>query len=128
MGSGSVHPCSAVLRFRLRRGEDGAMRALSIAVFLVLAASLPPAVSGQRARSASPAEHRSEVNPDDRADLNHASLEELMKVPGMKRTWAERIIRFRPYRSKQDLVDEGIVPRDVYGRIRDYVIAHREKK
>ncbi len=127
MGSGSVHPCSAVLRMRLRRGEDGAMRALAIAMVMALAA-LPPAGLGQRARSASPAEHRSEVNPDARADLNHASLEELMKVPGMKRTWAERIIRFRPYRSKQDLIDEGIVPRDVYGRIRDYVIAHREKK
>lgn len=104
------------------------MRALSIAVFLVLAASLPPAGLGQRARSTSPAEHKTTVRPDDRADLNHASLEELMKVPGMKRTWAQRIIRFRPYRSKQDLVDEGIVPGDVYGHIRDYVIAHREKK
>lgn len=122
-----MHPCSAVLPFRMRRGEDGAMRALSVAVFLVLAVSLPLAVPGLRAASASPAEHRSEVSPDDRADLNHASLEELMKVPGMKRTWAERIIRYRPYRSKQDLVDEGIVPGNVYARIRDYVIAHRDK-
>lgn len=104
------------------------MRALSIAVLLVLAVSLPLAGLGQRAASASPAEHRSTVNLDDRVDLNHASLEELMKVPGMTRTWAERIIRFRPYRSKQDLIDEGVVPGDVYRRIRDYVIAHREKK
>lgn len=62
-----------------------------------------------------------------RVDINHASLADLMKVPGMKAPWAERIVRFRPYRSKQDLVDQGIVPGVVYGRIRDYIIAHREK-
>ncbi len=45
----------------------------------------------------------------------------------MTRTWAQRIIRFRPYHSKQDLIDEGIVSGEVYGRIRDYVIAHRDK-
>lgn len=60
-------------------------------------------------------------------DINRASVAKLMKVPGMTRVWAERIVRFRPYRSKQDLVDEGILPGDVYSRIRDYVIAHRDK-
>lgn len=48
-----------------------------------------------------------------------------MKVPGMTRPWAQRIIRFRPYRSKQDLVDLGVMPVDVYQRIKDNVIAHR---
>jgi hypothetical protein len=51
-----------------------------------------------------------------------------MKVPGLARPWAERILRFRPYHSKQDLVDNGILPGEVYDRIKDYVIAHREKK
>jgi len=50
-----------------------------------------------------------------------------MNVPGMTRTWAERIIRFRPYRAKNDLVDRGIVTSQVYDRIKDYVIAHRIK-
>jgi len=63
-----------------------------------------------------------------RIDINHATLDELLKVPGMTRSWALRILRFRPYRSKQDLLDEGVVPGDVYGRIRDYLIAHRVKK
>jgi DNA uptake protein ComE-like DNA-binding protein len=47
--------------------------------------------------------------PEDRVDINHASVEELMRVPGMKRSWANRIVRFRPYRTKQDLLDYGIV-------------------
>ena len=49
-----------------------------------------------------------------------------MKIPGMKQTWAARIVRFRPYRTKVDLLDGGVLPSDVYDRIKDYVIAHRE--
>ena len=62
-----------------------------------------------------------------RVDINRASLEGLLKVPGMTPSWAGRILRFRPYRSKQDLLDRGILPDRVYHRIKDYVIAHREK-
>jgi competence protein ComEA len=63
-----------------------------------------------------------------RVDINHASVQELMKVPGMTQTWAVRIVRFRPYRTKQDLVEQGIVNGEVYERIKDYIIAHRQKQ
>lgn len=65
--------------------------------------------------------------PDERVDINSASLDQLMHVPGMSRTWAARIIRFRPYRAKNDLVDRGVVTGQEYERIRDYIIAHRAK-
>lgn len=61
-------------------------------------------------------------------DINHASADELLSVQGMTRTWAERIVRFRPYRTKQDLLDRGVLPSEVYERIKDGVIAHREKQ
>ena len=51
-----------------------------------------------------------------------------MKVPGMTRTWAGRIVRFRPYHAKNDLLLRGVLPDSVYDRIKDYIIAHREKK
>ena len=51
-----------------------------------------------------------------------------MKVPGMTRSWAGRILRYRPYRSKQDLLDRGVVTSAVYDRIKDFVIAHREQR
>jgi DNA uptake protein ComE-like DNA-binding protein len=66
--------------------------------------------------------------PEARIDINHASVDELLKVPGMTRSWAGRIVRFRPYRTKQDLVEHGVVTSQVYDRIKDYVIAHREAK
>ncbi len=57
--------------------------------------------------------------PEARIDINHASIAELLKVPGMTPSWAGRIVRFRPYRTKQDLLDRGVLPSDVYDRIKD---------
>jgi DNA uptake protein ComE-like DNA-binding protein len=65
--------------------------------------------------------------PADRVDINHASLDELMTIPGLTRVWAARIVRYRPYRTKAELLDQGIVTADVYERIKDYVIAHRNQ-
>jgi DNA uptake protein ComE-like DNA-binding protein len=66
--------------------------------------------------------------PEDRIDINHASIRQLLKVPGMTRSWAGRIVRFRPYHTKLDLLERGVVTSQVYRRIKDYVIAHREKQ
>jgi len=65
---------------------------------------------------------------EQRVDINHASVAELAKVPGLTESWAGRIVRFRPYRTKQDLFERGVVPSDVYDRIKDFVIAHRDRK
>jgi DNA uptake protein ComE-like DNA-binding protein len=66
--------------------------------------------------------------PAERVDINHASMEELLKVPGMTSTWAARIVRFRPYRTKADLLEHGVLPGDVYDRIKDSIIAHRDQQ
>lgn len=66
-------------------------------------------------------------DPELRVNINLASLEDLLKVPGMTPVWAARIIRYRPYRTKLDLEENGIVTEAVYERIKDYVIAHRKK-
>jgi DNA uptake protein ComE-like DNA-binding protein len=61
-----------------------------------------------------------------RVDINHASLVELLKVPGMTKSWAGRIVRFRPYWTKQDLLEHGVLTSEVYDRIKDYIIARRQ--
>jgi competence protein ComEA len=63
--------------------------------------------------------------PEARIDINHATVEDLLKVPGMTSSWAGRIVRFRPYHAKNDLLERGVVTSQVYARIKDYVIAHR---
>jgi DNA uptake protein ComE-like DNA-binding protein len=66
--------------------------------------------------------------PELRVDINHASLDQLLKVPGLSRPWAERIMRFRPYRMKTDLFEKGVLSSEVYDKIKDFVIAHRDKQ
>ena len=58
-------------------------------------------------------------------DVNSASVAELMAVPGMTASWAQRIVRFRPYWTKYNLVERGVVSPEVYQRIRDGLVAHR---
>lgn len=76
--------------------------------------------AGRRAAQAAPA-------PKDRVDINRASVADLLKIPGMTPSWAGRIVRFRPYHAKSDLLERGILPSGVYDRIKNYVIAHRVK-
>lgn len=64
----------------------------------------------------------------DRVDINHASMQELLAVPGMTRSWAGRIIRFRPYHAKSDLVKQGVVSGEEYERVKDFIVAHRKAK
>jgi DNA uptake protein ComE-like DNA-binding protein len=105
-------------------------------IFLVLAAifllhfwcSTAPCQEKYTERFSGSAPAEQSVPAEDRIDINHASIDELLKVPGLTKTWAGRIVRYRPYRSKQDLLDRGIVPEAVYERIRNDVIAHREKQ
>jgi len=61
-----------------------------------------------------------------KVDLNTASVQELMQVPGMTRTWAARVVRFRPYRAKNNLLDRGVLPPAVYDRVKEFIVVHRE--
>jgi len=83
--------------------------------------------TGLAAMAQHPARAHAIPPPESRVDINLASKEELLMVPGLTRTWAERIIRFRPYRAKNELLDRGVLPGQVYDRIKDYVIAHQQK-
>ncbi|MGB7267171.1 MAG: helix-hairpin-helix domain-containing protein, partial [Terracidiphilus sp.] len=98
-----------------------------LAAFLVCAAWAAPVFPQSRdPQTASKA--ASIPPPEARIDINHASRAELLKVPGITPSWAGRIVRFRPYRTKQDLLDRGVLPSSIYDRIKDYVIAHRDKQ
>ena len=96
-------------------------RSIARIALLACALGIPAANSIPQA----PRALQSAPPPEQRVDINRASLQELLTVPGMTKSWAGRIMRFRPYRSKQDLIDRGIVSAEVYSRIKDFVIAHR---
>ena len=97
------------------------------AKLLLLAVLLGPPSIGQAApiTGFQQANTKSPPPPAARIDINRASVDELAKIPGLAPTWAARIVRFRPYRTKEDLLERGVLPSDVYDRIKDYVVAHR---
>jgi DNA uptake protein ComE-like DNA-binding protein len=58
-------------------------------------------------------------------DLNRASKDQLIVLPGITGERADRIIAGRPYESSQDLVTRRIVSQQEYDKIRDQVTAKK---
>ncbi len=54
--------------------------------------------------------------------LNHATMEELMSVRGIGSGLARRIIRHRPYRSVDQILENKVLPGPTFERLKDQLI------
>ena len=56
-------------------------------------------------------------------DINSATKQELMTLPGIGDAYSQKIIDNRPYRGKNDLVRKNIIPQATYDKISGQIIA-----
>ena len=103
-----------------------ALMSLTVAALLALASPMFAADKDGKAPVKSAAAQKS-VPDSEKLDLNTASEHELTKLPGIGDVRAKAIIKHRPYKAKDELVERKVITASVYEKIKDRVIARQAK-
>jgi len=72
--------------------------------------------------------HSSSKSTSHKVDLNTASKEDLMKLPGVDDATADKIIAGRPYTSKSELVKKNVLTQDEMKKIDAHVMTKTAPK
>ena len=110
---------AALFAVTMAYAQEGSTPASGSAPATTTAPAKPPAKS-THSTSTSSHSHAAKI------DINSASKEQLMKLPGVGDATADKIIAARPFKSKSELTSKGIVTKKEYEAISSKVIAHQE--
>lgn len=106
------------------------MRKLLLLVVATLLTLGGPAFAADKAAKATdkaPMAAQKAPSTADKIDLNTASEQELSQLPGIGDVRSKAIIKGRPYKGKDELVERKILTQPVYDKIKDQVIAKQAK-
>jgi len=115
-----------------------AIAAAAFAAALAVSAFAQQGSATQPATPATPATEPAKAAPAERSahkgtahaamhktDINSASREDLMKLPGITDAVADKIIAARPFKSRAELASKKVLTAKEYAKIRTMVIAHQ---
>jgi DNA uptake protein ComE-like DNA-binding protein len=91
-------------------------------VLMLLAVLASPSLAHAQAKKGAPAA----AAAAEQIDLNTATLDQLKSIKGIGDVYAQKIIDNRPYDKKDQLVSKKVLPKGVYAKIKDQVIAKQK--
>jgi DNA uptake protein ComE-like DNA-binding protein len=107
---------------------------LALLVFAALAGgpaaaqTVAPSITRQPAAAspAKPAAPSASTSKEALIDINSATKEELDALPQIGSARAEAIIKGRPYKSKDDLRKNKVIPENAYNAIKEKIVARQK--
>ena len=118
-------------RFTMAIAAAAFAAALAVSAFAQQGSTAQPATPATPAAEpakAAPAErpaHKGTAHAMHKTDINSASREDLMKLPGITDAVADKIIAARPFKSRAELTSKKVLTAKEYAKIRSMVIAHQ---
>ena len=104
---------------RILQGLIVALAAFGLAAGSALAQKAETPKKAEPAKAAAPAA-APKAEP---MDINSASEKELASLKGIGEVRSKAIVKGRPYKGKDELVQKKIIPQNVYDDIKDQIIA-----
>jgi len=98
-----------------------------VATLLMLAGPAFAADTAPKPAATTPASAQKAPATAEKLDLNTATEKELSELAGIGEARAKAIVKGRPYKAKDELVERKIIPESVYKKIKDKVIAKQGK-
>jgi DNA uptake protein ComE-like DNA-binding protein len=100
--------------------------ALAVVLALTLTCGAQTPKKGDIKKGADIAHKTAEKKTAGLIDINSATADQLKAIPGIGDAYSAKIIKGRPYKAKNELVQKGILPQHVYDKIKDQIIARQK--